>query len=663
MNSKRDASRGLDVVSTEIYQVIANESPNMIFINQGGKIVYVNKKCEDIMEYTRREFCSAGFDFLSLVSPESREFVSDAFHKHLNGSEVPPYEYSLVAKSGKKLDVIITTRLIDYRGSPAILGIVTEITQLKRIENLLRDSQQQYRLTIDSLADLIYVIDNEYRIVLVNESCRHLHSKYGKELDVIGKRAYSVCPFWTKKSKAEYEKVFAGGGVSITEESVMVRGEKIFLHLRKIPVYENGTVKKIVTVARDITQTRNTETALKELNRKLAIRNRRLKTLTLTDSHTGLYNHRFLADVLVAQFAYAKRESRPFSVLMLDIDYFKSINDVYGHQFGDIVLKQFADILKKIVRRTSVLIRYGGEEFVIVLPDTNRAEALQAAHRLLEEVSIHTFGRDNNRIKLKISVAAAAYPEDHAVKESDILELADQALSKAKELGGNRVYSTLDLHTPVGALHRSKNDHPEIKYLKEKMERLNKRANQSLIEAISAFAKTIELKDHYTGEHVERTVHFATEIAMEIGLSREEVHSIRQAAILHDLGKVGISEKILRKPAKLTPREFKEIKEHPLIGADIIRPIHMLHDILPFILYHHERWDGKGYPMGLKGEEIPIGARIISIADTWQALISNRPYRKAFGRKEALGIMKECCGTQFDPDIASAFFKVLEREI
>ena len=266
-------------------------------------------------------------------------------------------------------------------------------------------------------------------------------------------------------------------------------------------------------------------------------------------------------------------------------------------------------------------------------------EALQAAHRMLEEVSIHNFGRDNNRIKLKISVAAAAYPEDHAVKESDILELADQALSKAKELGGNRVYSTLDLHTPVGALHRSKNDHPEIKYLKEKMERLNKRANQSLIEAISAFAKTIELKDHYTGEHVERTVHFATEIAMEIGLSREEVHSIRQAAILHDLGKVGISEKILRKPAKLTPREFKEIKEHPLIGADIIRPIHMLHDILPFILYHHERWDGKGYPMGLKGEEIPIGARIISIADTWQALISNRPYRKAFGRKEALEIM------------------------
>ena len=282
---------------------------------------------------------------------------------------------------------------------------------------------------------------------------------------------------------------------------------------------------------------------------------------------------------------------------------------------------------------------------------------------MLEEVSIHNFGRDNNRIKLKISVAAASYPEDHVVKESDILELVDQALDKAKELGGNRVYSTLDLHVPVEALHRRRNDHPEIKYLKEKMERLNKRANQSLIEAISAFAKTIELKDHYTGEHVERTVHFATEIAREIGLSKEEVHSIRQAAILHDLGKVGISEKILRKPAKLTPKEFKEIREHPLIGADIIRPIHMLHDILPFILYHHERWDGKGYPMGLKGEEIPIGARIISIADTWQALISNRPYRKAFASKEALEIMKECCGTQFDPDIASAFFKVLQREI
>jgi HD-GYP domain-containing protein (c-di-GMP phosphodiesterase class II) len=235
------------------------------------------------------------------------------------------------------------------------------------------------------------------------------------------------------------------------------------------------------------------------------------------------------------------------------------------------------------------------------------------------------------------------------------LELAEQVLGKAKEFGGNRAYSLEDVKTRKAA-SKGKSD---VKYLQEKMERLNKRANQGLIEAIFAFAKTIELKDHYTGEHVERTVYFATRLAEGRGLTKEEVLHIKQAAILHDLGKVGISERILLKPAKLTVQEFKEIKKHPLIGVDIIRPIHLLHDIVPLIMYHHERWDGKGYPEGLKGEEIPMGARIIALADTYQALISNRPYRKAFPKTEAKDIIKRMAGSQFDPGLVKIFLKII----
>jgi HD-GYP domain-containing protein (c-di-GMP phosphodiesterase class II) len=161
---------------------------------------------------------------------------------------------------------------------------------------------------------------------------------------------------------------------------------------------------------------------------------------------------------------------------------------------------------------------------------------------------------------------------------------------------------------------------------------------------------------------VENTVSYATGIAKGLDVSPDELENIRQAAVLHDLGKVGISDKILHKKSKLTEKEFAQIKKHPQIAADIIRPIQFMHDIVPLVLYHHERWDGKGYPAGLKGEDIPIGARIIAIADVYQALTSNRPYRKAFPKRKALQIIKEGAGTQFDPRIVATFLTFLKKE-
>jgi putative nucleotidyltransferase with HDIG domain len=182
------------------------------------------------------------------------------------------------------------------------------------------------------------------------------------------------------------------------------------------------------------------------------------------------------------------------------------------------------------------------------------------------------------------------------------------------------------------------------------------------MEAIFAFAKTIEMRDHYTGEHADSTVRYSTQLARALGMGQEDIDNVRKASILHDLGKVGISDKILLKKAKLTKGEFEEIKKHPQIGADIIRPIQFMQEIIPLILYHHERWDGKGYPEGLKGEGIPLGARIISIADVYQALTSDRPYRKAFTKKEAMTILREGAGSQFDPEIVKVFLGILKKE-
>jgi HD-GYP domain-containing protein (c-di-GMP phosphodiesterase class II) len=245
-------------------------------------------------------------------------------------------------------------------------------------------------------------------------------------------------------------------------------------------------------------------------------------------------------------------------------------------------------------------------------------------------------------------MSVASYPEDKVKEGADLINLADRILEKAKELGGNRVYSAEDIgktKKPSDGNNHSKNG--EVKHLRNKINKLTKKTNQGLVESILALAKTIELKDHTTGEHVEHTVHYVTEISR---------------ALLHDLGKIGISEKILNKKAKLDKKEYDEIKKHPQIAADILRPVQFLHGLIPFIFYHHERWDGKGYPSGIKGDEIPIGARIIAIADVYEALTSNRPYRKAYSREKAIQIIREGSGKQFDPRIVSVFLKIIEAE-
>ncbi|MFA6355945.1 MAG: diguanylate cyclase [Candidatus Omnitrophota bacterium] len=420
-----------------------------------------------------------------------------------------------------------------------------------------------------------------------------------------------------------------------------------------------GNIIGAVETLEDITEQRKAQEDLEKTNKKLLRMNRKLGKLSLVDSHTGLFNHRYFEEIAESEFSRAKRDVLPLSMIMLDIDFFKSINDVYGHRFGDLVLKQFAAQLKKAVRRYDSIIRYGGEEFVIVCPGANRPVTLLLARRILDAVTKHKFGDRTRVINLKISIGVASYPEDEVFKSMDLFDTADRALNKAKEDGGDRAYSSLDVMNE-GPPH-SPEEIEGINSLKEKINNLNRRSSQGIIEAVCAFARTMKLRDRYTGQHVESTVRFATDMGRELGLSRKELEIAEQAAVLHDLGKVGINESILRKKAKLTKNELEKVKRHPSIAADILRNVHYLRDIVPAILYHHERWDGKGYPKGLKGEEIPVVARIIALADVFQALLSNRPYRKAYSKDNAIKLIEKASGTQFDPKVVRVFSSVVKK--
>lgn len=541
------------------------------------------------------------------------------------------------------------------------------LSQRDKAEKALAWQKEYYETLLDEANVWTEVVDIDGNVLMWNKKAEEM-TGYKKE-DLIGsaKKWELIYPDQKqcKRMMAFTKKLISAGRTikDLETEITTSAGQKRTMSWSSTIIRDSyGKVTNSMFVGADVTDRKSAEKDLERLNNELLRSNKRLNQLALKDIQTGLYNHHYLSEIIEPEFYRAKRYAHPLSIIMIDIDYFRSVNDVYGHEFGDLVLRQFAIHLKRMVRRYDIVVRFGGEEFIVLSSGADRAKAFGLAQRLLDSVNLYNFGDKEHVVKLKLSMAVASYPEDIISKGMDLINLADKILDRVKEAGGNKVFSAAELKKRKPPTPERAEDFADIKFLKDKISRLTKRGKQSLTEAIFAFAKTIELRDHYTGKHVESTVFYSTEIARAMKLSPEEVDNLRQASVLHDLGKVGISDKILLKKSKLTKKEFEEIKKHPQIGADIIRPIQFMHNIIPLILYHHERWDGKGYPTGLKQNEIPIGARIISIADVYQALTSDRPYRKAFSKKEAIKIVEDGAGTQFDPAIVKVFLEIIKKE-
>ncbi len=539
------------------------------------------------------------------------------------------------------------------------------IEQEKHSAEMLCRERDQAKAYFAIAGVMMVAMDNDQKVTLINSrGCEVLG--YTQE-EIVGKNWFDTfVPERLREGvRAVFNKLIKGETelAEYYENPIVTKGgaERIIAWHNTALKGADGTIAVILSSGEDITDKQQHEEDQSRMRDEVEKSNKRLKQLALKDYQTGLYNHQYLSDMIEAEYYRAKRLAHPISVIMLDIDYFKSINDTYGHEFGDMVLKQFAKALSGMIRKYDTVVRYGGEEFVVVSSVIDRPKAMVLGQRILDAINLNNFGNSKHSVKLKLSVGVASYPIDAAVSGKDLINMAEKILSKAKESGGNRVYSSSESKSTKkdSAAYAESED---IAILKGRVEKLTRRGNQNLVESIFAFAKTLELRDRYTGEHTENTVRYSTAIAKAMGLSLEDIENIRQASILHDLGKVGVSDKILHKKGKLTKKEFDEIKRHPQIAADIIRPVHFLHDIIPLILYHHERWDGKGYPSGLIGPEIPQGARIISVADVYQALTSKRPYRKAFSRKDAVRMIKEGYGTQFDPEVVDVFMKILGKE-
>ncbi|MCL1852263.1 MAG: diguanylate cyclase [Peptococcaceae bacterium] len=370
----------------------------------------------------------------------------------------------------------------------------------------------------------------------------------------------------------------------------------------------------------------------------------RAKNEANTDSLTGLYNHRYFYRVLRKLIDEA--EESPLSLVLLDLDMFKLYNDMYGHLEGDKALETVAEILTERVAKQGVVARYGGEEFVILLPrhDAKQTEAL--TENIRQEVQrMFSGGTGAENRFLSISAGICTYPAA-APSGEELLRRADIALYSAKNSGKNRIV----VYGPSLALPQKQEEEEEIFWLTVPGNELVSHAS-----TIFALTATIETKDYYTYGHSQKVAQYASALAAAIGLDDWHIKSIKEAALLHDIGKIGIPEEILKKVGRLNEEELEVMRRHVDMSVTIIKHLPTLQYVLPAVIGHHEFWDGAGYPRGICGEDIPISARCLSIADSFDAMMSTRPYRTACSLDYALHEIREKAGSQFDPHLADAF--------
>ncbi len=415
----------------------------------------------------------------------------------------------------------------------------------------------------------------------------------------------------------------------------------------------------------------------------------RAQEQAITDGLTGVKTHRFFMEALSSEWKRSSRAGRSFALVLMDLDHFKFVNDFYGHLEGDLVLQRVGQILETNCRRSDVVARYGGDEFVILMPETTMEQARQLSSKLRGWISSDSLLREKN---ISASFGIASYPL-HGSAPQELIQVADASMYLSKHQGGNTV-STAE-HIDPNEARRWKRDVLEA-YLGVTLKRLfstgpeafeeiyqrlrqfsdslpsteaaglartdgARALPQSILDTVTSLAYAIDAKDQYTQGHSQKVSAYAALLAEALGMSETEVEEVRLGAVLHDVGKVGIPEQILNKNGPLNPEEWETMKTHVTFGGKLLEPLEALERIRQMVLHHHEFFDGSGYPEALSGHNIPLGARIITIADSYDTITSDRSYKKGRTAEEALAEVERCAHTQFDPELVVAFLRAMRQ--
>jgi diguanylate cyclase (GGDEF)-like protein/PAS domain S-box-containing protein/putative nucleotidyltransferase with HDIG domain len=636
----------------ERFRMAVLAAPMAIMIHaEGGKVLQVNKVWTELTGYTLGDLptYSAWAQKAYLLKPVEEPITSPG--RNAWEAQAHDGERKIRTKTGEE-------RIWDIRSSPVgglpdgrrlMVTVATDVTAQQQVEAALRRENAKLGTMLSGIDGGVIFVDADNVVVEINDWFLRLIRQ--PRQTVVGRRVDDLPELRALKpllGSPERLRARAAGEAEVIHQTV--GGTEVFLRLQ--PIHREDRYEGALVSVTDVTET-------VQAKRKLEETNRRLEEQAATDELTGLPNRRRFLEVLRHEFEQTRRYGTSLVLAVVDVDRFKNINDVYGHAFGDRVLREVAKMLQACVRTVDTVARHGGDEFEILMPQTEIQDAFSTAERIRREIAQLPIsdGVEVLQVTVSIGIGSAAGSADRT--PDNLVQRADEALYAAKGAGRDCTRAW-----PLDCDHRPDEaplEQEAVERLQQHIEGLASRSLEMFIQSVQNLVRAIEAHDPNTRGHSEKVAGYAVGIAETLGLADEDADAIRRAGMVHDIGKVGISDALLRKPERLTPEEHRLVEQHVLIGASILDRFGALDRAIPIVRYHHERWDGQGYPDGLRGEAIPLGARVLAVADVFDALTSDRAYHRARDEAATLEILEQEAGRQFDPAAVEALVRWLRE--
>lgn len=561
---------------------------------------YVSPSSTSITGYTPEEYYDNPNLVIKTIHPEDRYLWKQIVKGKINIYE--PLFFRFTIKNGYIV-------WIEQRGTPvydesgmliAIEGIVRDITEIKRAEKEMLTQKAHFEALFRNTKDAIVYFDTQRKGFNINKQFTKM---FGFELEEIrGKYISAVIDPLGKVTDYSSPRILRGEDVKYESQRYNKAGEPIEVLIKGGPVYVDGKITGGYTIYSDITNRKQAERELKYIGRH--------------DKLTDMYNRTFFEEQLIN--LEGRNDKYPITIVSIDVDGLKLINDTMGHVIGDKLLITCGKILKQCIRNNDILARVGGGEFIVIMPNTDEETGEKIVKRL--QTNTVKYNNDNPQLPISISMGVATAVDDNmSIKEA--YRSADDSMYNSK-------------------LHKGASAKSHI---------------------ISTLMTTLGERDYITEGHGRRLASLSQKMGELKGLPSSQLDNLTLLAQVHDLGKVGIPDNILFKKGSLTDEEWKIMRQHSEKGYRIAISSPELSGIAHLILKHHERWDGKGYPLGISGPDIPVECRILSIVDAYDAMTNDRPYSKAKSMEEALTEIQNCAGSQFDSELVDLFFSVLKR--